>query len=158
MATETGLSFAIDLSELKTFASQLRKAEPRLYRSFRVSLAEAAEVVADRAREIASEQSSSIPPTISVRVSGVAVYVGAGSPSVPLAGLYEVGNAKSGRLVGSSGGRTFRHPVFGDNDNWVSQPRFPFLRRAADESEPVVLERTVFAVQTVLQDVLRTMP
>ena len=46
------------------------------------------------------------------------------APGVPIAKLYEVGNK------GRGGGSTFRHPVFGNRENWVDQPRYPFLAAA----------------------------
>ncbi len=153
MATEL-TSFGIDLSNLKTFAEQLKKLEPRLARRLRDNLAEAGETVAERARGLAAEHSTSIPPTIKTRVRGVNVYVSAGSAAVPLAGLYEVGNA-SGRRVRSGSG-TFRHPVFGNKDVWVDQPGFPFLRRALEEVEPLLVERVRFGVDSVIRDVMRS--
>jgi hypothetical protein len=127
MATRTlstgGIS--IDTSDFRRFARALRKAEPVLAKSMRTKLRAAGQLVADQAKTNVSEFSSSIPPTIKVRTSGTTVSVVAKGT---LAGLFELGNK------GSSGGGTFRHPVFGQ-DVFVTQPMHPYLVRALGEKQ-----------------------
>lgn len=153
MPTQERTNFAIDLTNLKVFARALKVAQPRLARELRSNLVDAGETVARRAKEIVSQWSVSIPPTISVRVSTIAVYVGAGSAPVPLAGLYEAGNAGGGHVRGSTG--TFRHPVYGNPDVWKTQVGHPFLRPALTETEPVLIERVRFAVDATIRDLIR---
>ena len=103
----------------------------------RKSLRGAGEIVAAEARKEASQHSTSIPPTIKVRTRAATIAVQAGAPDVPLAVLYEKGNAGGG---GSNAGE-FRHPVFGHKDKpWVTQKRYPFMRPAEARTMPAVEE------------------
>lgn len=123
----------IDVSELKDLARDLRRINPVLSRGFLKSLGKAGDVVAVKARSNASF-STRIPKTIKVRRRGVSVRVQAGGPSAPHAAPFEHG--------GTPG--TFRHPVFGNREVWVTQTAHPFLTPAAEVSL-VPLERLVIS-------------
>jgi len=113
-------------------------------------------LIAKDAKVIAGEHSTSIPPTIKTTVRGMRVGVQAGGKGnaraafsgsygttasnramrkaeegVALAGLYELGN--KGGTAQVTG--TFRHPVFGNREAWVNQPRYAFLVPAAKKNE-----------------------
>jgi len=96
-------------------------------------LSAAGEIVAAEARKISSEHSQTIPPSIKVRRRVATVAVQAGNADVPLAVLYEKGNKGS-----NPSSTTFRHPVFGNKNNWVTENRYPFLRPAAEKTMPEV--------------------
>jgi len=115
--------FATDASDLKVLAKHLREVDRKASRNLRRAERAVGEVIAVEARKRASEHSTSIPPTIKVRVAGGTIEVRAGTEDQPLARLFEVGNEGRGKS-------TFRHPVFGDKSNWVEQPMHPFLYRA----------------------------
>lgn len=113
---------SIDVSQLKPLARDLRRAEPLLAKNFLTSLGKAGDVVAQSARQKA-DFSTRIPGTVKVRRRGVAVRVQAG------------GNLAPGAAAIDNRGRTgtFRHPVFGNRNVWVSQQAHPFLEPARDE-------------------------
>jgi hypothetical protein len=81
--------------------------------------------VAAVAKEEAGRHSKSIPPTIRLAAIPGAAVIRAGNQDTPMAELYEIGN-KGGKRTSE----TFRHPVFGQKDVWVEQPRFRFLAPA----------------------------
>lgn len=123
----------VDTRQFHAFVSACRKAAPMVSKGLSKDLSAAGEIVAAEARSISGQHSQTIPPTIKVRRRVATVAVQAGSQDVPLAILYEKGNKGSG-----SNSRTFRHPVFGNSRNWVEEPRYPFLRPAADKTMPAV--------------------
>lgn len=93
--------------------------------ALRPALREAGDAIADKARQNAS-WSTRIPGAISVSPNfsasgGVTVRVN--SQTAPHARPYE------GR---SSGGGIFRHPVFGNYQNWVPEQTRPFLKPAVE--------------------------
>jgi hypothetical protein len=152
MATVTvaGTGVGVDLSEWKGLTKALRLASDEAPRELRKRLRAAGEVMAEAARHIAGEHSTTIPDTIKVRTAGATVAVTAGSPESPLARLYELGNSPGRRRASASGLPTFRHPVFG-KDTWVDQPRWRFLTPAATVTMPII-EREVAAA---LEDAAR---
>ncbi len=72
-------------------------------------------------------------------------YIRAGKEDLPLAGLWEMGNQRSSR-----DDTTFRHPVFGDKNTWVEQPKWPFFSMALKHLEPVVLTGFAKLIDTIL--------
>ncbi len=72
--------------------------------------------------------------------------VRAGAEDLALAGLWELGNKNSSR-----DDRTFRHPVFGDRNNWVEQSKWPFFSMALKHIEPVMLTGFAKMVDTILE-------
>lgn len=129
----------IDTSGLRELATALRKTEAKAYKDYRKALRAAGEITAERARSIAAENSTSIPPTVKVRVAGAQVSITGGSKSVPLGGLYELGNTGGAKSAAASRSGTFRHPVFGDRDVWVDQPMHRYLWPAYMETRPATL-------------------
>jgi hypothetical protein len=149
MATTTlssgGLS--VDTRDFQKFAKALRKAQPLLATKMRVKLREAGQLVADKAKENVAPFSTSIPPRIKVRTSGVTVSVIA---TGDLAGLFELGNK------GGSASGEFRHPLFGNMNVWYAQPMHPFLGKAleekSEEAVELILEALTEAMEFVVVD------
>jgi hypothetical protein len=167
---------SIDTRDFQRFALGLRKIAPEARKKLRRELVKAGEIVAREARAIASEHSTSIPPSVKVRTYGARVIVQAGGPAgggaalakelfgagygttkanrstrslerkaegTPLAYLFEIGNEKGGK-EGLPG--TFRHPVFGDREDWVSQQKHPFLTPAVAKNIGHVTDRVEAAL------------
>lgn len=105
----------IDTSQLKKLAASLKATEPAVVKEFNKSLKAAGELIATDARA-RSSWSSRIPGSIRVR-GATNIRITAGGAAAPDAAPYEHG--------GKSG--TFRHPVFGNRQVWVSQQARPFL-------------------------------
>ena len=82
-----------------------------------------------------SKGSTSVPPTIKVRVSKTRVSVVAGGDRVPLGGLLEMGNRHGGKSGAAARSGAFRHPVFGDKNTWTYQAMHPFLLPAAEKNK-----------------------
>lgn len=136
MATRLrGEGVGIDTRGFGAFVRASKKAAPMVHEAAREVLDGAGILVANRAKEISGKHSASIPPTIRVHRTGATVKVRAGAPDVPLAALYELGNKRSNPLS-----PTFRHPVFGNRNEWVTQKRYPFLHRAAEDEVPKIEE------------------
>jgi hypothetical protein len=139
--------FTIDTRDFRAFARDLRRSEPVLAKGLKVKLRAAGQIVAEKARGIASESSKTIPPSIRVRVSGATVSVVAGGNGIPLAGLFELGNAD-----GAGAPETFKHPIFG---RWVTgkgyQPMHPFLLPALADSHAAADEAILSALDDAIQ-------
>lgn len=131
----------IDTSQLKQLAFVLKRTQPAIGKELNLSFKAMGEKVAADARANASF-SSRIPGTIKVRRRGLGVRVQAGGDNAPHAAPLEHG--------GEPG--TFRHPVFGNRNVWVSQPAHPFLHPAAEKERPVVEALAVEAVDKALRD------
>jgi hypothetical protein len=134
--------FGIDTSDFKNVAKALRQAKGQTQKNFRRGLRAAGEIVAVEARAVASENSTKIPPSIKVRVTGATVSVIAGGQGVPTGGLFELGNAGGGKSAVASRGGTFRAPLFGNKNFWYSHAMHPFLKPAAANKEAEV-ERAI---------------
>jgi hypothetical protein len=135
-------SISVDTRDFKSFARALRKAEPLLAKSMRTKLRAAGQLVADEAKSNVDQYSSTIAGTIKVRTSGTTVSVVAKGV---LAGLFEMGNK------GSSGGGTFRHPVFGNQDVWVNQKMHPFLSKALADKEEAAVALILDALEEAME-------
>jgi hypothetical protein len=133
MASET-ISGGVhaDTRQLKEFIKSLRDTYPVAATGLKEKLRAGGEIVASEARKIAGEHSTSIPPTIRTSVYGAVVSVKGGNKSTPLAALYELGNK------GKRSADSFRHPVFGRENDWVDQARYPFLVPALEKSGPAM--------------------
>jgi hypothetical protein len=147
---------AIDTRAYSDAAKALRKGSKHLNRELRKRLRKAGEIMAVEARSIASEHSEKIPPTVKVRVAGATVAVVAGGEKAPIAGLFELGNTgnKSKSASASRGGK-FRHPVFGNRENWVDQDMHPFLLPAA-EATKVEAQKEILKVLSETQKIVAT--
>jgi hypothetical protein len=121
-----------DVDPAVQIARDLRALPQETRKAVRPLLRQAGELVAQEARGLAS-WSTRIPASVRVRTSfrenREGVKVVAGGPAAPHARPYE---------GLSSRGDTFRHPVFGNTDVWVSQETRPFIFPAAEaKSEEV---------------------
>jgi hypothetical protein len=129
------MDLRVDLSNLKRFARDCKLADPALAKEFLNALKDAGEIVAIEARKKANafpgkHRTTRISSSIKVRRRGTVVKIQAGGPGAPEAGPLEFGSqGNNGQL---------RHPLFGDYDNWHSQPSHPFLAPAAEEAMPAV--------------------
>lgn len=93
-------------------------------------LRQAAEIIADRARENASGWSVRIPPSLKVKVDGMTAVISSAAPP-----------AYPNEIAG------VRHPVFGGRGTrrpkapWVKNQYRPFLAPAGDEAADKALEK-----------------
>ncbi len=129
MASTIKGSFTIDTKSLTKLVKNLQETEPGIRKSVNTALREGAELVAIEARLISS-WSSRIPGSIRVAGAGTRVLVKAGGAKAPHAAPFE--------HHGQPG--TFRHPVYGNRQVWVSQKARPFLLPAAVKKAPAVGE------------------
>lgn len=124
------------MTDLNAFARRLRLADVQLAKDFLKAESVAGEIVAAEVRKNA-DFSTKIPGSVGVRRRGTRVRIQAGGTKAPDAAPLE--------NHGNPG--TFRHPVFGNFDVWVSQPARPSLTKAAhdkiDEFEQAVLVEVI---------------
>jgi predicted Ser/Thr protein kinase len=123
----------VDTRELRALTRSLCgfKPDKELHKALRV----AGQLIADDAKAIIGEHSKSIPGTIKVRVSKTKISVIASGAENAIAGLLELGNKGRGKSQAAARSGRFRHPVYGNRDNWVDQPMHPFLLPAAQRNE-----------------------
>ena len=127
-------------------ARELGMVPLELRRELRPQLRAAAVHIVDDMKDRASF-STRIPNAIRMSVSfsakrgGITIRVN--SKKAPHARVLERGN---------DGSRTasFRHPVFGDTDTWVSQPTHPFFFPAIKAGRPELQKRISAAVRASL--------
>lgn len=132
----------IDTSSFTKFAKDLKRASPELAKSLRKNLKLAGEVVAADARR-RSSWSSRIPQAIKVGANRNLIRVYVLKSKAPEAKPLEHGGQQG----------TFRHPVFGNREVWVSQPARPFLGPAAEAGRPAALLAAKKAVDDALEEV-----
>lgn len=123
------------------FARQLGAMPASMMKRVQIEMQGVGEDVAATAKGNAS-WSSRIPGTIKAKAStsrgsSVAVKVTAGGPSAPHARPFE----------GIAGNGEFRHPVFGNRDNWVTQGTRPFLMPAMEANRDTLRKAIVTAVE-----------
>src|SRR5947209_9269435 len=122
-------SHAVELTfegrTLEGLARDMRRAAGVVRRETDRTIATVGATITAEAKAKAAEHSKSIAPTIRLAVVPGAALIRAGDEATPIAALYELGNAKSKRTA-----ETFRHPVWGNRDVWVAQPKHPFLAPA----------------------------
>ena len=113
----------------------IKKWDAAVRKELRAEIRGAMNEIADGAR--ARGDSEKIAGTVKTRTriesKQVVGEVHAGSSAVPEAGLRELGNK------GSHDREKFRHPVFGDRGNWVSQKMHRFVA-------PAVVPQSGFAL------------
>jgi hypothetical protein len=117
---------------------------------------ESAEEVTLTAKVFAAKHSKSIPGTIKMIPGNGEALITAGTEDKPLARLYELGNkGKNGgydsRAKNDKGRLVFRHEVFGDEEEWVLQRRYPFLRRAVYANRRITGEIMNHALERALE-------
>lgn len=143
------LGVGVDTRDYRAFARALRTAAPDIAAQLKLRLAVVGSVVADEAEARASEASTSVPPSIKVRVSGATTIVQAGGAGIPTAGLLELGNK------GKGGGDEFTHPVFGNRAVWVKQAMHPYLGPAVLAKADDVEEAALAALDATIDEVVR---
>lgn len=126
----SGFQFEVDGDMFRTFSRELKKVEPALAKSLNKELKRVmTETVMPAAKSNAS-WSSRIPGAIKPQATtkGIGLRVARGK-------------APHGRpFEGIRGGSTFRHPVFGNREVWVSQNTRPFLQPALDDNREAAVE------------------
>lgn len=124
-------------------ARALRRLDEDTRRELRPALRAAGAKVRDAAARNAS-WSSRIPGALYVSTSArpgrSAVTIGASATKAPHARPYE----------GIGGGRSFRHPVYGNREVWVAQACRPFLAPAVVTEQPAVVAELGAAVGKAL--------
>lgn len=147
-AVGAGEFISIDFSQLPNLIAAIGALPKELKAELRPAAKEAAQIVADQAKDNASF-SSWIPGAITVgaplsaRATATVSVASSKAPSpdhAPLPRLMEFGTP------------FFRHPVFG-GDTWVSQPGHPFLFPAVKEKRAEVTERIAAAVKAAAASV-----
>jgi hypothetical protein len=133
--------WGVDTTDLRLFAKKMAEADPNLTKQFAVALKESALPVVRDAQALAS-WSSRIPGSIRAGGGLTKIVIRAGSANAPHAAAYE--------HHGQPG--TFRHPVFGNRNNWVTQTARPFLVPAAEKNAPNTGHRAEDAVRIVLSE------
>lgn len=112
---------SVDFVGIRALVGSLGDMPAEVRANLRKELRVVGQSALSKARSNAS-WSSRIPPAISVRVSTrgdkAGVYLRVDAARAPHARPYEG--------IGSRGA-TFRHPVFGDRDAWVTQATRPYL-------------------------------
>jgi len=140
-------SWGVDTVEINLLLEGFRDVPKELRPKIRAAVKAAASSFVSAVQEDAS-WSSRIPQAVSTKTSfaarnpGVRVFVDA--KKAPHARPYE-GLAKGGNRD------TFRHPVFGDREVWVSQATRPFFRKNIEPHRVKLLD----ALETAL---IQTLP
>lgn len=125
-------AFVFDGKNLKELGRDLRRAADDFRRETDWTLAQVGVELMTAAKAIAGQHSSTVAETIRMKAAPGVVIISAGNDNVPIAALWESGNKGSKADTASVQGVWFRHPLFGKNDEpWVNQRRYPFLRPAA---------------------------
>lgn len=131
--------FGVDIGSLDLFIEQLRAVPKESRQDVRKAIVAATEDIRrDMARR--ASWSSRIPPAITTRVrfASASVQLRVNSKRAPHARPYEGLSSRGG---------SFRHPVYGHRDRWVSQSARPFFFPAVDGHRKAVrdaVERAVF--------------
>jgi hypothetical protein len=98
-----------------------------------------AEIVLDEMHRRAS-WSTRIPGATTMRASGIGADISTSTVAAPHAPLYE-----------GLAGDPFRHPVFGNRENWVSQAARPFFYGAVGDKAADVEERVGRGIDRVIR-------
>lgn len=132
--------------QLLVVSTQLKRvADKELQASMRRRLRAAAAPVVVQVKAKAAEHSTTIPKTISLSMRYTGKRAGAYIISrkskmppghEPLPGLFEY-KAK------------FRHPVYGNRENWVSQTGYPFLRMTVMKAAPQLRQELLGIIKDV---------
>lgn len=132
------LKVSVQANDLRRLSQALKAVDDKsLMRELRKGLRAAADPVAADARALAP--SPAVAKTVTVETAFTAkkagVFISAKRNKMPsgheaLPGLFEMGS--------SGNARTFRHPLFGDKENWYEQDVRPFLQPALARHEAQV--------------------
>lgn len=107
----------IEATDFAALQRDLKKANVDALKLFRDAAKKGGDKVATAARAAISGTSQRISDSIRVLANNKGVQIKAGGAKAPHAAPFE-NEGKSG---------TFRHPVFGNRNVWVSQPAHPYL-------------------------------
>lgn len=121
-------SWTLDIGSVSKLASAFKVASPAVAKSFRANMRTAADATVKDAQDRISPHSNKIPASIRRGGSVGTLTVSAGGPKAPNAAPLENG--------GQDG--EFRHPLFGDRNDWVNQQAHPFLHPAAEAQADVL--------------------
>jgi hypothetical protein len=142
-------SIRIDTVPLKEVGRLLKDLDPVVFAHFKVGLGEIGDFVAEKAKENARSfprlggGTDRIEGSIKKKQSTVNIRIVAGGDDAP----------EAAPLENNGQGGSFRHPVFGDADNWVSQTAHPFLAPAVDDAETDIEERLSAVIDSSLREV-----
>lgn len=114
-------------NELRRAAADLRGFSTQVRREIRPAVKRAGEPMVAAARANAS-WSTRIPKAIKMRTLKSGIEIRVSRKQAPHARPYE----------GIAGGSTFRHPVYGNRNRWVTQATRPFLEPAVKQHMPKV--------------------
>jgi hypothetical protein len=141
----------VEYDSVRSAIRGLGRATPELKRQLRPRLRSAGESIRQDMRARAS-YSTRIPGAIGMRTSfsakGGGVSFRVSVKKAPHSRVMERGNLK-----GRHG--TFRHPVFGDRQTWVSQPTRPYFYPALVAGRPAMERNITDAVRASLREVQR---
>jgi hypothetical protein len=128
----------------------IRKWEPEVRKQLRKELRASGQMIVAGSRLLAGAHSTTIPATIKVRTRiqsrKAEIEIRAGSAEVPIAGLFELGNKGGSKSQAATGRGQFRHPLFGDREQWVNQDMHPFLAPVVKLRIPAVTLRVGAAI------------
>lgn len=116
---ESGVTAEIAAAEWSRFQRDLGKIAPETRKALRKELKQLLRVDIIPAAKRHSSWSSRIPGQIKPQVTGKRLGLRVAARKAPHARPFE-----------GISGATFRHPVFGNRENWVTQSARPFLKPA----------------------------
>lgn len=141
----------LEYDSVRDFAKALGKVSPELRRQLRPQLRNAGQHVLDDMKRRAS-YSTRIPGatrmTVSFDAKGGGIRFRVSAARAPHARVLERGND-------GSRSASFRHPVFGDRDVWVTQATRPFFFPALQAGRPEIKRGISAAVKASLREVQR---
>jgi hypothetical protein len=144
-SSKSGVSIIVDTKALSRLAADLRRAAPEAWKTTRVQLRAAGQIVADDWRARASGWSTTVPGSVRVLVtSGGNVKVRAGGPRAPVAAPAE-NHGRAG---------TFRHPLFADRNHWYDQKAHPDGAEALAAHQDEVAQAIENAITATVDRVL----
>lgn len=143
-------SFHFDGNSLDDLAHDLRRAASAFRRETDEALLRIGAELMESAKQIAEQHSKRVAETIRMRAIPGMVIVTVGEEDMPIAALWELGNVGQ-HDTAKVQGVTFRHPVFGNRDVWVTQRRFPMLRPAQQALRKEITRQMNEAYDRVLE-------
>lgn len=130
---------SIDRGELRTLIADLHAVPPDMAGEMEPGVRDAGEIILDEMRR-RSDWSTRIPGATTLSVSGAHASITVSSIIAPHARPYE-----------GLSGDPFRHPVFGNTDNWVPQAARPFFFDSVTDKADEARDRMGDRVDRVLE-------
>lgn len=140
MARASGFAAEIDPAQFRRFQRDLKQLDPELRKELNKKLRRFVATMVIPAAKGSASWSSRIPGKIRPRVAGKGVGLRVAS-----------GGAPHARPLEGISGPTFRHPVFGNRNNWVTQSARPFLKPAVDAHRDEFMEAAGKALDEAAQ-------